>query len=301
MGTPATIGINNNLTASQTSITLGTTNDEAARRVEVENSVLIKEVGGNNGLDNLFLEVRTELLVCDIWGVLSGDDNGVDAERNAGTVIELVLDGDLCLGIGTSPGESAITTAISQAAVKSMSQLAGQWHAFGGLICSITKHNTLITSANVLDVLTTTVLVHTLRDIRALLLNGDEHVAGLVIKTFLVRVITNLLDAAADNLLVVNVSAGSNLTKDHNHTSLASGLASDAGLRVLLEASVEDGIRHLIADLVGMAFADRLGGEEESVVIHARHVDEFQVEVRSQATLLSRATQKLCSEHERFE
>jgi hypothetical protein len=43
--------------------------------------------------------------------------------------------------------------------------------------------------------------------------------------------------------------------------ALDEGLAGDAGEAVLGEARVEDGIRDAVGDLVGVAFADRLGGE----------------------------------------
>jgi len=81
----------------------------------------------------------------------------------------------------------------------------------------------LVTSSVVLEV----TVVETLSDIGRLLLNSDENVAGLVIETLLGRIVSDTLDGVTDNLLVVDVSLGGDLTEDHDHTSLGSGFASN--------------------------------------------------------------------------
>jgi len=94
MSTPATIGIDNNLTASQTSITLRATNDEEARRLDLNNvseyeeyakyqnayvidGVVVEVLGGDNLLDDLLHDFLSELLSRDVLAVLSANDNGV--------------------------------------------------------------------------------------------------------------------------------------------------------------------------------------------------------------------------------
>jgi hypothetical protein len=78
-------------------------------------------------------------------------------------------------------------------------------------------------------------------------MSGDEDVAGLVVEALVRRVVANVLDGATDDLLVVEVGLGGDLTEDHDHTSLGGGLASYLGEGVLLEAGIEDGIGDLIA------------------------------------------------------
>jgi len=95
-------------------------------------------------------------------------------------------------------------------------------------------------------------------DIGGLLLNGNQNVASLVVETFLGIIVANILDRISDNFLVIELSLGSNLTKDHNHTSLGGGLASNLGKRILPQAGVEDGIRDLISDLIWVALSYRL-------------------------------------------
>lgn len=81
----------------------------------------------------------------------------------------------------------------------------------------------LVTSSVVLEI----TVVETLSDIGRLLLNSDENVASLVVESLLGRVVSDTLDGVTDDLLVVNVSLGGDLTKDHDQTSLGSGFASD--------------------------------------------------------------------------
>ena len=96
-----------------------------------------------------------------------------------------------------------------------------------------------------------------------LLLDGDNDVACLVVKSLGGVVVADVLDGIADDLLVVDRRAGGNLAEDHDHASLAAGFAGNTGGLVVLDAGVKDGIRDLVAELVGVALVDRLRGEEE--------------------------------------
>jgi len=78
VSTPTTIGINNDLTTSQTSITVWATNDETTRWVQVENSLVIQVFSWNNWLNDVFQQLLADFLVGNVFTVLSGDDNGVN-------------------------------------------------------------------------------------------------------------------------------------------------------------------------------------------------------------------------------
>lgn len=71
------------------------------------------------------------------------------------------------------------------------------------------SHDALVSSADVLQ----SSVVQTSRDFWALLLNRNKHVAGLVVEALLRRVITNLLDRLAHDLLVVDLGFGSDFAK----------------------------------------------------------------------------------------
>jgi hypothetical protein len=106
---------------------------------------------------------------------------------------------------------------------------------------------TLITSANIVLRL---VHVNTLSDIGGLLLDSNDDVAGLVVNTLLSIIIADLLESIADDLLVVDVGLGSDLTENHDHAGLGAGLASNLGEGILSKDSIEDSIRDLISNLI---------------------------------------------------
>ena len=63
--------------------------------------------------------------------------------------------------------------------------------------------------------------------------------------------------------MVINICFGRNFSADHDHASLGDGFAGNLGIWVLGEVSVEDGIGDAIADLVRMAFANRLRSKQK--------------------------------------
>ena len=234
VGTPTTVGINNDLSASETGVTLRTTNDETARGLDVVDGLVVEEVGGDDLLDDLLHDFASEVLGGDFFGVLGGDNDSVDTEGDGGTTVLLVLDSDLCLGVGTEPSEGAVATSSRHGEVELVGEHEGQGHQLGGLIGGVSEHDTLVTGSVVLK----GTVVETLGDIGGLLLDGNEDVAGLVVETLLGRVVTDLLDSVTDDLLVVDLSLGGDFTENHDHTSLGGGLTGDLGVRVLLEAGV---------------------------------------------------------------
>lgn len=215
VSTPATVGVDNDLTAGQTGVTLGTTDDEAAGGLEVVNSTVVEELSRNDLLDDLLLESDTDLLSGEIIAVLGRDDNGVDTQGLDSTVVVGVLNGDLGLGVRAEPGDGAIFTSISHGLVELVGKDDSQGEELRGLVGSITEHDTLVTSTELLEGL---IIVKTLGDIRGLLLNGDQDVAGLVVETLLGRIIADILDGTTDDLLVVKLGLGSDFTEDHDHT-----------------------------------------------------------------------------------
>lgn len=263
MGTPTTIGINDDLATGKTSIAMGTANDESTRGVQMVDGVLIKVLGGDDLVDDLSLQISLDLLLCDILIMLGGDDNGVTTERGHGTIgLLAVLDDNLGLAIGADPLQDTLVAHLSEAGTKLGSEGVSEGHELGSLVRGITKHVALVTSAHILKL---TVNVNTLGDIRGLSLDGDNDVAGTVVDTLLLIIITDLLEGVANDLLIVHGSLGGDLTEDHDHTSLGASLASDLGEGILCEASINNGVRNLIAELVGVPLVDRFRGKEKGV------------------------------------
>jgi hypothetical protein len=274
VGTPATVGVDNNLTASETGITLGSTNDEQTRGLDVVLDVVVKVLGGDDLLDDLLLDLLAELLGGDVLAVLSRDNNGVDTEGNDGTVVVSVLNGDLGLGVGSQPRQGAITAGSSHGRVELVREEEGQRQELRGLVGSIAEHDTLVTGTELLE---SVLVVEALSDVGRLLLDSDQNITGLVIETLVGGVVADVLDGIADDLLVVEVGLGGNLTKDHDHAGLGGSLAGDLGERVFLEAGIEDGIGDLIAaNLLAVSsgrICRRVGGVQGGCSTSCTHAD----------------------------
>lgn len=218
--------------------------------------LVIKVLLGDDLLDDLLLDLLAELLGGDLLRVLGRDDDGVNTEGDNGTVVVLVLNGDLSLGVGAEPGEGAVAAGSRHGSVELVGEEEGEGEELRGLVGGVAEHDTLVTSTELLEGL---LVVETLGDIGRLLLNGDEEVEGLVVEALGGVIVSDVLDGLADDLLVVELGLGGDLTEDHDHTGLGGSLASDLGEGVLSQAGIEDGIGNLIGDLVGVTLTDGLG------------------------------------------
>jgi hypothetical protein len=222
----------------------------------VVDGLVIEHVRGDDLLDDLLLDLLSELFGGDVLAVLGGDNHGVNAERHNGTAVVGVLDGDLRLGVGPQPGESAVLAGGGHGRVQLVGEEDGKRKELGGLVGGISEHDTLVTGTELLESL---LVVQTLGDVGRLLLNGNEDVAGLVVEALVGAVVANVLDRIADNFLVVEVCLGGDLAEDHDHTGLGGRLTGDLGERVLPEAGIEDGVRDLIAATQSAMFGESRG------------------------------------------
>lgn len=63
MSTPASVGINNDLSSCETSVALGSANNESARGLQMVDGVIIQVVFGNHGFHNLCANNKFLLLL----------------------------------------------------------------------------------------------------------------------------------------------------------------------------------------------------------------------------------------------
>lgn len=192
----------------------------------MEDGLVIKVLGWDNGLDDMLHEVLVDLVVGDIWGVLGGYEDGVYSEGNHGTILLSVLNGHLGLAIWPEPGQRAILASLSQAVSQPGGKHMCQGHELWGLVCGIAKHVALVTSTQVLQGLGAHA-VHSLANVRALLLDVDQDLAGLAVEANILAVEPNPLAGVAHDLLVVDVGLGGDLAKDHDHVGLGGCLAGN--------------------------------------------------------------------------
>jgi len=241
--------------------------------------VMDKIIHFSHGGSNLFLSSVCGTVVLSIlldsalglsgFCMLSGDKNSVDLGGDHRSIGKLIVsDGDLGLSIGTKPPERSILTHIGELLSELVGKKVGQGHAALSLIRCISKHNTLVTGTNIHVILTN---VDTSSDIRGLLVNAHKNLASITREALRLdrgKIInegaeSNLANLVTDNLLVVKVGSGRDLSENHNHVILGGSLASNLTQGIGLEASIKNSVRHLIAKLIGVALIDRLRGEKE--------------------------------------
>uniref|UniRef100_A0A7C9CRS8 Uncharacterized protein n=1 Tax=Opuntia streptacantha TaxID=393608 RepID=A0A7C9CRS8_OPUST len=208
------------------------TNHKSAGWVEVEDGFLIKILLGNDWLDDMLLKVSSNFIIGDSLIVLGGDENGVNTNWNHGTLVIVVLHSDLGLAIRPQPWASAILTNLSEAGTKLGGKNMAEGHKLRGLIGGIAKHVTLVTGTNVLRTLGK-VAMDTLSNVGALLLDVDKDLAFVSIKTDVIRGEANGAACVTNNLLIIDIGFGSNLTKDHNHVGLGACFTGNLAFRVL--------------------------------------------------------------------
>jgi hypothetical protein len=153
--------------------------------------------------------------------VLSRDNDGVDTLRNGLAIDVLVLYGDLGLGVRSQPTASSVTAALGDLLGEFSGQDVSQGHKLRGLVGSITKHVSLISST---EVFVRPSDVYSSGNVRGLLFDANHDIAALPVETFITVVEANILDSVTDDGLVVRMSGGGDLTKDHHHPSLGGGL-----------------------------------------------------------------------------
>ena len=215
VGGPTTVGIDDDLSAGETGVSLGATNDEGARGVDDDVSVL-EHLSGADLLDDLLDEDLSDLLLVNLGTVLGGDEDVVDADGLDSAVLILVLNDDLRLAIGSQPGDLTRVSGLGHLLAEKVGEVVRVGVEGLGipLVGGIAEHDTLITSTEVIHVLLD---VHGLSDLRGLSLDVDEDGHGLVVKTLVLIIIADLSGNISSDLLVVDGGAiDEGLTKEAN-------------------------------------------------------------------------------------
>ncbi|KAL7119892.1 hypothetical protein ACP275_02G089700 [Erythranthe tilingii] len=264
VGPPPTVGVDDDLTPGKPSVTVRPADHEPARRVEVEDRLLVEVLLGDDGLDDVLLQILGNLVVGHSLVVLGGDEDGVDPDGDHSTVLVEVLDGDLGLAVGPQPGAGAVFTHLGELGPQLGGEDVAEGHELGGLVGGVPEHVALVAGTDVLGALGE-VAVDALGDVGGLLLDVDEDLALVGVEAHVVGGEPDVAAGVADDLLVVDVGLCCDLAEDHHHVGLGAGLAGDLAVGVLLEAGVEDCIGDLVAELVRVALVHGLGGEQEGV------------------------------------
>ena len=212
MGSPASVGIYNNLSASKSSVSLGSSHHEAARGVDDDLGIL-QELSGADFLNDLFSKNLVDFFVGDSSIVLSGDEDVVDSDGLDLNSISGIFNNDLGFAVGSQPGD---LLGVSSSA-DLFADLVGQVVAVGvedllvPFISGIAEHESLISSSELILGL---FLMDGCSDFLALSFNVNNHAHVLVVDTLVLVVISNFLHNVPSDLFVLDsFSLHGSLTK----------------------------------------------------------------------------------------
>lgn len=261
MSTPSTVGVDDDFTSSDTCVSLWSANDESAGGLDVVDGAFIKESFGDDGFDDMFHDLCSEVFGCDFLGVLGGDDDGVYSQGDEMTRgILTVFNSDLCFsrladlterGILESGRSQAIEPSRRRRAI-SLFRLCAKRIVIGNSsgVSSVAYPNIipyqstrrapisiyLIPSA---EIFKSSLDVDTICDFRGLLLDSDEDITCLVIESLVAAIISDLLNGLTDNLLIVQRGLGRDFTENHNHTRLGRSFTRNLGKGIFCETGIE--------------------------------------------------------------
>ena len=215
--------------------------------------VLVEQVGWDRLLDNHLADVVSDLALLDLLAVLGADHDAGDALDDP---VLAVLHGDLALAVRAQVLQGAVLADLGKATGDVVGVLDRRRHQFGGLIAGEAEHHALVAGAADID---------TLGDVRRLLVDAHHHAARLPVDAEMGARIAGVLDGVANHPGHVDVAIGGDLTNNDREAGGKDRLAGHPAERVLGHDLVEDGVRNLVRELVGVALCDRLRGEKTRV------------------------------------
>ena len=215
MGSPSTIGVDNNFAASETSIGSWATYVELARGVD-NNLGVLEHVLGDDSLDDLLGESLFDDFIGHRWVVLSRDKNIVHSEGHKLAAIVAVLNDDLGLAVRAEPWDSTVLSSNGHLLTELVCKVMRVWVESLGvpLVGGISEHKTLVTGTELRLGL---VSVDGGSDVSILGVDvGNDLAVGAVKTNFLTSVAHLAADIASDLLEVDLLSRDVSLSKKHN-------------------------------------------------------------------------------------
>ncbi len=156
-----------------------------------------------------------------------------------------------------------------------MCEVDRQRHEDIGLAAGVAEHHPLVARAQAVEVVGVgaapelQALVDAAGDVGRLLVDGDHDAAGVAVEAGARPVVADGLDRLPGDVGDVDVGVGPQLAGHHDQACGDERLAGHAGMLrvgVAHEDRIEDGVGHLVRDLVGVPLRDRLGGEQPATI-----------------------------------
>ncbi len=241
------------------------TDNETSCWVDEELGLVIDELLGKDGIEDVLLDVLVNLLLGDILVVLGGEDDGL---QPLGLAVLVVLYGNLGLAVRTEVLQCTVLADLCKLSCQLVSQRNRVRHVLRRLVRRIAEHHTLVAGAGIqivphLAFLGLEGLVHAHGNVGRLLVKGYHDRAGIAVKAGLRIVVADFVHGLPHDGGNVELCLRRDLTGHKDEACAGCGLAGYAAHGILLHAGVEDGVRNGIADLVGMAFRHGLGGKKK--------------------------------------
>ena len=251
----AAIAVDDDLAPGHARVGARAAEDEATGGVDVNRGPLVDHLDGHDLVQHQLAQVATDALERGVLEVLGRDDDGVHPARAPVGV----LDGDLGLAIGPEIGQRLVLAHLCQLPRQLMRQLDRHRHQLGRLVTGEAEHHALVAGATGVD---------TLGDIRRLPVDRDDDAHRVGVEAETGMVIAGLFDGVPDDVAHLDVCIGRDLADDEGEPRGDRRLAGHPAERVFRHDGVEDRVGNLVRDLVGVAFGDRLGGEEMRAALH---------------------------------
>ena len=266
------VGVNNDLTAGQTCITVRSADDKASGRVDVNLGVSVHHGRIHNCIDDILADVLMDLLLCYLLVMLRGDNDCLQTNR---LVVLVILNGYLRLSVCAKISKRSVLSHFRKLSGQLVCKVDGIRHILRCLVRCIAEHHALIAGTDGLDLFVRHAalsclecLVNTHGNIRGLLIHCHKNSAGICIKALGGIVIADLTDGVADNLLIVNDSLCRDLTGNQCKAGAHCGLAGNTAHGILSHAGIQNRIADCVADFVGMSFGYRL--RCKNILLHFR-------------------------------
>ena len=252
VGAGTAVSIHNDLTTGQTAVTLRSADDEAAGRVNQELRVLEhfgREYRTNDLIDHSLNEFGLHLIAfAHFRSVLSRKNNCLD--RN-GTAVH-VTHRHLALSVRTKVGHLAGSSHQRLLFNQTVSVINRSRHQRVCFVTGVTKHQALITGAFFERIVLS--FIDALSDIGRLFVISNQDCAAFMVNTVTAVIVTNALQGVANDLGVIHICGGRNFAGEHDGSGRAQSFSGNSSSRILFENSVENGVRNLVGDFIGMAF-----------------------------------------------
>ena len=261
----AAIGVDDDLAAGQAGVAVGTADEEFAGRIDVPDGLAVdpafRQRLAHIGLDALANLVRGHVLD----EVLVRDHDLAHADRLA----VLVLHGDLALGVRAQHLLLAGVAGFGDQPQDLVGIEDRRRHQVRRFVGGVAEHDALVARAFFL-VGARLQRIDALRDVGGLRMQQDFDVGGLPVEAFLL--VADILDRGANDafdLIVGDGFGAAGFAGDHHLVGGGKRFAGradrprvDAGLGAFAEKQIDDLVGNPVADLVRMAFGNRLAGEQ---------------------------------------